>query len=370
MKKICKLLVSSFLCFSCFFSTAFAHDIQLPNTYTLTLDEAINMAFEDNPQIKVLEIEQESNRINLTAAKQTKKAYKNFSDVSVSNYELIYVKNGYYVDMYEMLIDLNPKKIEQAKEQIKYNVTESYYNYKIATALCDIAANAYELANENLDNVAKRYELGMIAQIDLDNAKLSVESVKNTYDTYMRNADIAKDNLKIQLQLNNEDCEFNLTDEIHYEEFSANAEEDIKKAMDSRYDVSALKMNYQMAHKYFDYTEGLGESVAKYHTAYSDLVSKEYSYTNNSKLIALSIKSCYNNVLNSADSLATAEKSADIAKQRYDINKVKFESGMITNSELTQSLNDYLSENIKLENAKLSYKMAVEKYRAEVSVGL
>ncbi|MBQ6998451.1 MAG: TolC family protein [Clostridia bacterium] len=369
MKKICKLLVTSLLCFSCFLNCAYAQEAVMPNTYTLTLDEAVNMALEDNPQIKVLEIEQESNRINLLSAQLTKKNYKNYP-VSVSNYDLIYIKNGYYVDMYKMLIDLNPKKIEQAQAQIKYNVTESYYNYKIAETLCDIAADAYELAKENLDNVAKRYELGMIAQIDFENAKLSVDSVKNTYDTYVRNAGLAKDNLKIHLQLDDENCEFILTDDIDYEEFSANADEDIKKAMDSRCDVSALKMNYKMAQKYFDYTEGLGETTAKYHTAYSDFVAKEHSYTNNSKLIALSVKSCYNNVLNCADSLATAEKSADIARQRYDINKVKFESGMITNSELTQSLNEYLSENVKLENAKLNYKMAVEKYRAEISVGL
>lgn len=369
MKKICKLLVTSLLCFSCFLNCVYAEELSEPITYTLTLDEAIEMALTDNPQIKVLEIEQASNRINLLSAQLNKKNYKNFP-VSVSNYDLMYIKNGYYVDMYNKLIELNPKKIELAKAQIKYNVTESYYNYKISVELCDIAKDAYELAKDNLDNVTKRYELGMIARIDLDNAALSVESVKNTYDTYVRNADIAKDNLKIQLQLDDKDCDFNLTNEIYYEEFSANADEDIKKAMDSRYDVSALKMNYQMAQKYFDYTEGLGESTAKYQSAYSDYVAKEHSYTNNSKLIALSIKNTYNNVLNCANSLAIAEKSADIAKQRYEINKVKFESGMITNSDLTQSLNEHLSENIKLENAKLSYKMAIEKYRAEISVGL
>ena len=43
---------------------------------------------------------------------------------------------------------------------------------------------------------------------------------------------------------------------------------------------------------------------------------------------------------------------------------------MITNTEFTQSLNDYLKENINLENAKLTYKMASEKYNSEISIGL
>lgn len=368
MKQVVKIFLCT-LCALCLFSTAFAQESDTPKTYTLTLEEAINMALENNTQLKVLEIEQKSNEINLDAAQRLKYSYKNLP-ISASNYELKYVKEGYYVDTYEMLMRLNVKKVAQAEAQIKYNVTESYYNYKLATELCSIAENAYNLANENLTNVAKRYELGMIAKIDLDNAALSVESVKNTLDTYLRNAEIAKDNLKINLQLNDEDCEFILTDDITYAEFSAIPDEDIAKAMESRYDVTALKENYNLAQNYFDYTKGLTESSANYQTAYSDLMSKEYSYTNNKRLIALSIRNCYNNVLNCADSLATAEKSVDIAKQRYDINKIKFESGMITNSDLTQSLNEYLSENISLENAKLNYKMAVEKYLAEISIGL
>ena len=134
--------------------------------------------------------------------------------------------------------------------------------------------------------------------------------------------------------------------------------------------MNALKENYELAKLHFEYTKPLTANSANYQTSYSDLISKEYSYTNNQKLIALSIKNTYHSVLNAADSLKTAEKKAELSEKTYEIQKLKFDNGMITNTELTKAMNDSLTENINLENAKLKYKMAVEKYNAEITTGL
>lgn len=364
MKKIFCLFLSLMLCFV----SVYAEESK-SETYTLTLKEAIDMGLKDNPKLLSIEITKHSNEINLDAANINKLTYKE-AIISTAAYEVAYIQKGYYADMYKMLIGLNELEAEQVKRKIAYDVTESYYNLKLSESLCKVTEDAYNLAKSNLSDVTKRYELGMIAKLDLENAKLSVEAVKNTLDTYKRNYELAKENFKINISLDGKDCEFELPDSIEVSEFEVNADEDIKKALETRYDVTALKENYRMAQLYFNYTKALTPNSAKYQTAYSDLITKEYNYTHNKKLIALSMKSCYYNALNAKDSLSTAITSADIAKQRYDIAKLRFENGMITNSELTGALNDYLSENIKLENAKLTYKMATEKYYAETTIGL
>lgn len=372
MKKTFKMLVLTLICILVIPNLAFADEFTTQNgvkIYTLSLEQAIKMAKNDNPQLISLEVAQKSNKINLDSAQLTKRKYKNIAP-STSNYELAYIKKGYYVDMYEMLISLNEKETEQANATIAYNTTAAYFNYKITQELCKVAENAYNLANENYNNVSKRFDLGMIAEIDLNNAYLSVEQCLNTLNSYKRNSDIAKENLKIYLQLENENCDFNLTDSIECAEFSADITKDIKVAEESRYDIIALKRNYEMAQKYFEYTKPLTAYSARYQSAHSDLMSKEYSYNNNKNLILLSVKNSYNAVLNAEDSLKIAEKSTDIAYKRYEINKIKFENGMITNSDLTASLNEYLSSAISLENAKLSYKLAVEKYGYDVTIGL
>lgn len=338
--------------------------------YTLSLAEAIERATKEHPQLVANEAEQESNRINLAAQKESKRKYNNSKvSASVSNYEIIYIKNGYYVHTYETLMRLNEKKEEQIKANIAYNVTQSYFNYKIADSLCDIAENACDLARENYSNVQTRYDLGMIAELDLKNARLSVEQCENTLASYERQCAIAKENLKFYLQLDGENCDFVLTDDISCDEFSADLEADLAAAYEKRYDVTALKENYLLSEECYNLSKSLA-GTAKYQTVYSDFITKGYEYTNNKKLIGLSIKSSYNVVLNAKDSLSLAEKSTEIAKQTYEINKIKFDNGMITNSDLTESLNNYLSSNISLENAKLNYKLAVEKYGYEISVGL
>ena len=372
MKKTFKMFTITLMCVLLLPTMVFADDFITESgvkIYTLSLDEAIKMAKKDNPQLTSLEVAQKSNKINLDAAQLTKKKYKNIAP-STSNYELAYIKKGYYVEMYEMLMRLNEKETEQANASIAYNTTSAYFNYKIMQELCKVAENAYNLANENYNNVSKRFELGMIAEIDLSNAHLSVDQCLNTLNSYKRNRDIARENLKIYLQLENENCDFDLTDSIECGEFSADITADIKTAEESRYDIIALKENYLMAQKYFEYTKPLTAYSARYQSAHSDLMSKEYSYNNNKNLILLSVRNSYNAVLNADDSLKIAQKSTDIAYKRYEINKIKFENGMITNSDLTASLNEYLSSAISLENAKLSYKLAVEKYAYDVTIGL
>lgn len=337
--------------------------------YKLSLKDAIDMAIKDNPQITACETEQKSNKINLDAAYKNMNRYKK-ADVHSTNYSVMFVKKGYYVHSYEAAIRLNDKNLEKIKSNISYNVTQSYFNYKIADSLCGIAQNAYNLAKENYDNVSKRFELGMIAELDLKSAGLNVTQCENTLNSYIRTRDIAKENLKINLQLDGTDCDFELTDSIECKDFSAALKDDTEKAMKSRYDVNALNENYLLAKEYFEIAKPLSESSATYQSAYSDYINKEYSYTNGKKQIALSLNNTYNSCLTAKDSLNTAQTSADIAKQTYDINKVKFGSGMITNTELTKSLNDYLNANISLENAKLTYKLAVEKYGYEISIGL
>ena len=43
---------------------------------------------------------------------------------------------------------------------------------------------------------------------------------------------------------------------------------------------------------------------------------------------------------------------------------------MITNLDLTSSINDLYSAQVSYANAKLTYRLAVEKYKYEITVGL
>lgn len=332
--------------------------------YTLSLAQAIELALTENPQINAADINIESCQTSIKAAKESRaKCRGNVSTIA-------YLNADYAVDAAEHQLALAEKSKEQIKSNISYDVTQKYYNYKLINHLIEIADNSLALAKENLAVVNANYELGRISQLENDNASLSVQSCEVTKNAYMRNAEIAKENLKIALNLTG-DVIFNLTDDIDYEEYVSVPETDAEAALQTRYDISALETQAYLAEKNFENVKRYSsEKTAAYQTAYSSFVQADYTYTNTSKQMKIGIINYYNSILSAKESLDIAEMTYDIQSRNYEAGKVKFEMGTISNIDLTDLLNKQSSARVDVENAKLNYKLAVEKYKYEISIGL
>jgi len=375
-----KKITSVLLCLTLTFICVFADDNVIDEiayesssstvVYTLSLNDAISMAVTDNPQLKACEAKQNNNRIQLDSAKYSEHSYSKTRTVSVSSgYEVTYVKGGYYVFACEEAIKLCDKEYEQIKSKIAYDVTEKYFNYKSVLKLVELTEKSFGLVAENYNNAKLSYDLGLISKYELDNAELSVKQLKYNLENLKNSCELAKDSLKISLNKNNVDCDFILTDNVTTELFTTNLQEDLELAKQNRYDINGLKSNYLMAKKYFELTT-VPNTSAKYNSALSSYITAEYNYNNNSALILLGVKSAYNNIFATNNALDIKDSTLNLKKSNYEIAKVKYEQGLITNTELTTALNDVAQAEIDLENAKLSYKLAVEKYKYEINIGL
>lgn len=371
-----KKLVSVLLCSALLFSYAYAdEDVLSPESsetkvYSLTLNEAIEIALTDNPQILVCETSAENLKKQLEAAKINKAHLKDVRKVSASSgYEAKYIKGGYYVHSCEAGIMLNELENKQIRSKIAYNVTQKYYNLKNCEKLVNIAADSYNLVLGNYNNAVISYGLGIISKNDLDNTEIGVKRAKYMLELYQNNLDIAREDFKIALRKNSENCTFVLTDEIVCEDFNADIGADLMLAKENRYDLAGLKSSYELAKEYFDLT-GLTSDSATYTSAYSKYITAEYNYTNNSDLILLGVKSAYNSAVAAKNDADVAQTNLALKEDAYNIAKIKHEQGMITNSELSSALIDASQAEIENENAKLTYKLAQEKYKYEISIGL
>lgn len=380
MKRIISIILAT-LMFTCMFSYAdentqtaeTAETVETEQTdetadsvteYTLSLAQAIELALTENPQINAADINIESCQTSIKAAKESRaKCNGNVNTIAYLNAE-------YAVEAAQHQLALAEKSKEQIKSTVSYDVTQKYYNYKLLCHLIEIADNSLSLANENLAVVNANYELGRISQLEKDNASLSVESCEVTKNTYLRNADVAKESLKIALNISG-DAIFNLTDDIDYEEYVSVPSTDAETAIETRYDVSALKTQSYLAEMNFNnikrYTS---QNTAAYQSAYSSYIQADYTYTNTLKQMKVGIINYYNSVLSAKEALDIAEMTYDIQKRNYEAGKVKFEMGTISNIDLTDLLNKQSSARVDVENAKLNYKLAVEKYKYEISIGL
>lgn len=347
------------------------NDISNPEiTYTLSLADAIEMAITDNPQLVANTHRQNANYINIKSAQITKNSLKGLPLNISSGFETFCMKEGYYVEAAKTTYELSIKEAEKIKANISYNVTEAYYNVLLLQKLVYAAQNSYNLTVENINTVEAQYKLGLVSKLDYENAKISVTIANNTLSSYILNKDIAIDNLKILLNKYDEKCTIVLTDEIECEEYTSDVETDIVNALNTRYDITALKKQKKLAEQYFELSKPLTEETAIYNNAYASYIEAENNFENTKKLISLSIKSTYNNILTANANMNIAKEQYETEAKKLEAAKLKYELGMITNSELTQTINTLYEVQTNYANAKLTYRMAVEKYKYEISIGL
>lgn len=337
--------------------------------YTLSLEDAIKMATEGNPQFESADTKIADAQRQLKQARKDQRNMKGAIRLP-AGLANVAVKQGYYVSQYEIAEESAKREKKQAIDTLAYDVTQKYYGVKLSEALLQNAKNAYKVACDNKISMEKQYELGLVSKIDVHNANYTLNQAQSSCDSYERSLTLAQKSLAIALQIDDENYTLNLTDGIEYEEFTTDLNKDIENAMETRYDVYGLKSQYEQAEKYTHIAALLGTSSSQYSSANSAKVQSEYVYKNTKKLIALSINSSYNNILNAKDSLNLAQENLNLRQMEYDAAVIQHNLGMITNTQLTAIMNNVLAASTSLENAKLTYKLAVKKYGYDTTIGL
>ncbi len=338
-------------------------------TYTLSLEEAIEIATKDNPGFISADTAIKNAEKQLEEAKKDQKEVKGVIRLP-SAFSLVPVKQGYYVEQAKIGVESAKRERIKAENTLKYEITQKYYSVILAEAVLNSARDAYKMASDNKNTIDIQFDRGLVSQLEVNNAEYALMQAKAAVDKYERNLSLAKENLKISLQIDGQDATLILTDGIEYQPFESNVSEDIENAMETRLDVYLLKSNCEQAERYLKATTVLGYKSSEYSAANQSLVQSQYTYTNSKKLIGLSIISAYNEIVNAADALKLAETSVDLRTQEYNVAKLQYDLGMITNTQLTGALNAVSNAKIELENAKLSYKLAVEKYGYEITTGI
>ena len=362
LKRTVALVLTSALVLSA--ASAYASDAQ-----PLSLESAISMAKEHSPELEMADANKKSLSKQLKAAAEAKKDSKNLPIVASSNFDMIYVKNGYYVNMYSAYLDLASDERQKTEAGIAYGVTEKYYTCKNTLRLCEVALSGVHRAEDNLAVTKQKYELGMCTQLDVTNAEIALEEAKNNLLSSQQNNDLAMQSFKITLGAA-DSAAFSLTDSLTAPSFEHDLAFDTDKALKTRYDVKALKVSADLAEKYYKASGALGEENPKFHTAYADYLSATHNYSTGKRNIALLIKSAYYDAINAANAASVAQKKLDYKRKEYEVNKLRFEMGMITSGVLTALSDELTMTEISYENALLAYKLAVENYNYQITVGV
>ncbi len=368
IKRICTLCVGFLLVCSSVMADALP-SAQEEASLSLSLSDCISMAYEESADLKIWEVNVQNLKKQLKDAILNQKSMKNVPIHASSNFDMIYVKNGYYVSLFRKQIELSKDEEEKIKSNLAYGVTQKYYTYKNALRLCETAQSAVGRATANLDIIKQKFALGMCTGLDVTNGEIALREAENYLLQSKNNAELAKDTLSIAIGAD-PDTTLNLTDTIESAPFEANLVEDTKKAMESRYDVKALSVNSELAKEYFEAAQSLSPDSTTYYSAYTKYIESTHNYTTGIKNIELLIKSSCFDAMNACSATAIAKQKLEFKKSEYEVHKLRFEMGMITNLMLTALSDELTAAEISYENALLSEKLATEKYVYQISTGL
>ena len=339
-------------------------------TYTLTLDDAIKMALDNDPTYKNFD------SAETNAQKQIDKALSDQRDLDGVTIPIpaglanVAVKQGYYVEQARIgktTVQLTKKQYER---KTAYTITQAYFGVKVAEDIVDTSYSAFQLASNNLNNVNLQFSLGMVSALDVSNAKYAKNEAEAQYNKSVRDLELSIKSFASKLFITDKNVKFVLTDEIVYQEFNAALETDTNSAINNRLDLYQLNSVYLQADKYTKVTALVGTTSAQHSEAAQAKATAELNYNNAVTQTTLYINSIYNTVLDSNDSLKLAEENYSLRQQEYNVAVLQYDLGMITNTQLVSYLNIATSAKINLDNAKLTYLLAVKKYGYEIEIGL
>ena len=334
-------------------SISFAKDI--------SLDEAINLAIENNSSIISLNAEERQQERDYNSVKKDTRIWQNKQAYAFETSSEYFLYTGDALEEAQLKYDLYLKSIESAKDSAEYNLISTLYNLELAEKNIALLEKNVELLEKQKLVYELRHKLNMITQLDLDNFLLSYNETKNTLDNAKAQYELGKENIKIILG-QTEDINIVLpeiqTEELRIEDIDKFIDDNInnnKSLLELKYNYKALENQYVGVKKGL-YTEqyemmypNIKLQVKVLEDNYQALGAQLELTTNNMSTL---YKSYYNKIKTSELEIQTKANKLELDKKNFEIVKTRYDAGYI--AEL-----DYQAAKLGVEKSEIDYKTSV-----------
>ncbi len=338
------------------------------NKLSFSLMAAINYAIENSPMIGIVESGLEKAEVNLSEAEYSQ---YNANKITVSTFDLLQVKRGYFTRMAKMGVELSIKSKEQTIEGIKFGVEASYFNLLNSQDNLKINKDILKATKENLEYANEKYKAGAISLIELIRAENALAQVEYELKVSERDLDYKAMEFNKTLGLSL-DTEVVLTDSLEIEiptDISPN--KGIEKAFEERYELIAAKEQVEVSKLSLDIVSSYyTPNTYKYQQAKYDYELDKYLFENTKQDVELSVRKAYMDMLNAHESIDILDKSIEQIEKVYEITRTKFDAGMATNNDLIEALNQLKEFRLNRARAILAYNLAKKQYDISCGIGL
>lgn len=368
-KKGITLVLTFLLIISTFtFSTA-DETREADKVMEFTLEKAVNYALENNKSVEIADINIEKSQFALS---RTKKTTDQMEEIPiVTDLEVLKWQKGYYDKASGMAKLLAQKSKEKLIEGLKFSVQKSYYDVLLAQEIVQIEKANLERAENQLEIVKTKFNLGNVTKLDVLTAESDVMNSRIKYEDAVDDLKYKKMNFNKVLGLPL-DTDVILTDELKYIPLDEiDLEEKIKTALENRFEIIEAKEAYELEKINFETTTTYFTSnTNKYKEAEYDLKTSEYNLEQAKKEIELSVRKAYLDLVQGERNLKILEKNLEIAQEAYRIANLTYEAGLSTLTDVTDARNRLNQAELGYTQALCGYNLAKTIFNGSYGIGI
>lgn len=406
-KKLTALVLGGMMTFT-------AGSVSAANTVQLNLEDAVQMALENNRSIKKA-------LANVDVAKWNLSNYRRQTGVSVSlssaythandTYAISHPDNNYYsnsatasIPLYNFSLRsgieaagyaLNSADVtlENTKQAVRYQATADYYNILNYKNLIKVQEDTVRAYQEHLDNVNAQYRVGTVAKSDVLSSQVNLANAQQSLTTAQNNYDIAVATLNNVIGLPT-DTVLEIDDELKHPSYNLNLDDCTTYALNNRADGAAAYYAVKQAEAGINTakagwyptvtasgTKALedkdpfgsdtdawfvggtiawnvfdnGVTAAKVHNAEASLVSAQEALKEQDETIQLDVRTALLNLQAAEKNISTMETAVKQAEEDLKIANVRYSAGVGTNL-------DVMDATEKMTAARTNYNTALYNY--------
>lgn len=378
----------------------------------LTLEDSVNLALENNPQVKIAMLDEMKAEASLDEAEANRgftlgyvhnagrskmegftaeNSFSNGLTLSLPLYTGGRLENA--IDAAEIALESAKLGVNDTRQQLRMDTTNSYYSILQAQNQVTIYQQTVESLEEHLRNVKAQYHVGTVAKSDVLRSEVELADAQQGLIKAENARDLSVSNFNnvVGLPL---DTDVRVTEELGYEKYDLVLADCIAYALEHRADGKQAQLAIDAAEEYksiaksgyrpsitasasngwsdsdFPGTEDeswqigaklswnifdMGATKAQVRQADADLLTAKELARQKLDAIQLEVRMAYLDVHEAEKRIHTSQVSVDKAEEDLKIAHVRYRAGVGTNL-------DVMDAQVALTTAKMNYVQSLYDY--------
>ncbi|MBU7008206.1 TolC family protein [Phosphitispora fastidiosa] len=353
------------------FGINYAVGVDGPEVKTISLEEATELAMQNNPDMEIESLAVEKAQIEHDGAKATAKTHEKKEKRDREHYYLTYevgLLRWFNPKAKEVALVLAEKRQDVNEKKLKLDVEKAYYDVLKAEKGLEIERAGLKYFQDQLKIAQTAFKVGTKAKLDVTTAEAAVAGyqaavtrAENTYRTSVLDL-----NRIIGLDL---DTPLKLTSKFAVEKAgdSINLQETITQALEDNMGILSARKTLELNQVKSDVTKKFyNQGVTVYETAEIDKKSAEASVRKEEVDTTASVRKSYLTLFSLEKMIDWQTKEVEKARENARVFMLKYEAGLATALDARNAAIDLETAEQNLTNTIYDYNLTKSQFKYQL----